>query len=226
VDEGIDSLIPFDSSWVKIYLSFIQLWTGTVWRLRQGYGGKADPHIVEFIGELNNLYRDAASVYCTIHSTTKRPVQIDNTSVALIHVFDPHLNCIPSLHVIIVLVNWAFAEKTLSAFGDMEDENAKAWVDSLWSSAVTIVDSILYMKQHSLACVGASLFFLNCVYPAVFDDDRCLFFVQSLFAESPPDGIQRARDHIVKVYRGLQERPEAKNGSWRKALVEFLRERL
>ena len=57
----------------------------------------------DFIYTMGDLYAFAAEVYKRNMSTTKRPFYIARPRFFVIHMLDPHLMCIPSLHVMVVI---------------------------------------------------------------------------------------------------------------------------
>ena len=53
----------------------------------------------DFVYEIGLLYEYAGRVYSKCQSTTNRPGVIADFNFIVIHLFDPHLHCVPSLHV-------------------------------------------------------------------------------------------------------------------------------
>jgi hypothetical protein len=226
MDEPIDAMIAYDPGRIGVYLNFISFWMGTAFRLRQNYGMRADPLIEGYIDELAGLYRAAGSVYLTIHTTTTRPVCLSDPRLAILYIFDPHLNCIPSLHVLVVLSNWAFARRALEALGEDGDGSAQDWLSSIRAHALLIIDSVMYLKQHSFSCIGASFFFMEQVYPDYFNDGMCLALVEDLFQREEDEGPNAARKRILEVYFELKADPLAAHGRWREPLLAMLKQKI
>ncbi|MBN2433810.1 MAG: hypothetical protein JXK07_00935, partial [Spirochaetes bacterium] len=106
IDHEIDNNIPFAPEWVNIYISFIGLWVYTVTWMFFAFKRKSVPYIVKSLKEVKLIYLTAGSIYRKCQSTTTRPAPVEgDRTFALIHKMDPHLNCMPSLHVMIV--TWA-----------------------------------------------------------------------------------------------------------------------
>lgn len=160
VDHPLDDTIPFNPHHVKLYLSFTHLWIRSIFFIYREFGKPALPAIRNYIREIGSLYSESSKVYYRCMSTTDRPRKVGGFYFKVIHVFDPHLLCVPSLHVEVVNLNYLKISGMIDRFagGSGEYEAEKAY---LWDQAVTITDSILFIKQHSVNCVAAGLFVLS-----------------------------------------------------------------
>ncbi|GHV73305.1 hypothetical protein AGMMS49940_06070 [Spirochaetia bacterium] len=174
---------------------------------------------------MNRIYCFAAEVYSKNMSTTRRPFYILHPQFLLIHLTDPHLMCIPSLHVMVMIFSYTHFRELLRSFGD--EETLKAKIEEVNAGAALITEAILYVKQHSINCVAASLYAMSRFDPALFPPAEAEAFVSRLFVEpegfSPEDGV-RIRDHIITLYRHFMDRSRP-GESWETPLLEFLRER-
>ena len=99
VDHPLDELVPFVPSWVTIYLDFVTFWIRMLTFIFRRYGRKSHKAAKEFILSMGRLYAFASGAYRKNFSTTERPFYIARPRFFLIHLVDPHLMCIPSLHV-------------------------------------------------------------------------------------------------------------------------------
>ena len=171
VDHPLDSTIPFRPGDVKKYMFFIPLWMKSISFYRRSFGKTAEKETGRFLDELRLLYKNAGYVYNRLSSTTRRPGPSAKLTFYIIHLTDPHLHCVPSLHVAVVLYNYLKMREMLSReedrFGEYESE-----IEYCRREALAIIDTILTVKQHSINCVSAGLFFINTLHPE-FTRDEC-----------------------------------------------------
>jgi hypothetical protein len=229
VDHPLDAAIPFDPRYIKKYLEFVQLWMASfynVWRL---YGDRALPEMAAFLDAIRRLYAEAGSIYRLVHTTTTRPAKNYNLRFALIHAVDPHLNCIPSLHVLLVVANWILVDGIVGRLGEdrargFDADDVESWVRSLRGEAIAITESVLFVKQHSVNCIGASLYYLGRRYPG-FGGAEADAFVRDLFAAkdkvlSSANALRGIiLDACASMDRSFDLRPEM---GWRQPILEFI----
>ena len=232
VDHPLDASIPFVPAYVKKYLEFIKLWMGSFCTIGRLYGAAAVPGLVAYIDSIRSLYAEVGRVYRTMHTTTTRPSKNYNLRFAIIHATDPHLNCVPRLHVLIVAANWMLAEDLIGRLpplpGGKASERgfeAQAYIEALRGEALAITESVLFVKQHSVNCIGASLYCLGRFFP-LFRGERAEAFVRDLFAAAPglsPELAEKLRGRMREVRDSLEAsfaaRPEA---GWRAPVMEFI----
>lgn len=225
VDHPVDDRIPWDPSTVALYLSFIPLWMNAVYRLHRRYGAAARVGLRDFLACIERLYEDAARVYLRIHTTTRRPARAPSLRCAVIQVMDPHLNCIPSLHVAIVFAAWDCARSVAEAMGDADSPGTVAWLDGLYRHAHRITESTMLMKQHSVNCVGASLWYLSATRPG-FDASRCDRVIDELFTiEGREVAVKEEARAAVRAARDLLEadsRAGRPGASWLGPVLRFV----
>jgi len=243
VDHPLDEKIPFTPSWVTIYLDFINFWVRTVSFFLRRYRRRAFRLVADFIRSIGMLYAFAADVYKKNHSTTKRPFYIARPRFFLIHLMDPHLMCVPSLHVMVVINTYLLFADMAKRLGD--EEKLKAQILEMKQGALAISQAILFVKQHSVNCIPAALYAMTCFTPKFFPPEEAEAFTEQLFSPAPPaceitavkrehpsaapatriskeDQIEIKR-HILTLYRRfLYEGKTAK--TWEEPLVNFLRE--
>jgi hypothetical protein len=229
VDHPLDATIPFDPSFIKKYLEFVQLWMASFYRLRRFYGPKREAEILGFLEAIRRLYAEAGSVYGVVHTTTTRPSKNYNLRFAIIHAVDPHLNCVPSLHVILVVANWLLASRIVARLGadgarGYKAEQVELWAASLRVEALAITESVLFVKQHSVNCVGASLYYLKRRFPA-FGDEAARAFVRDLFASDAArlgnaDELRRVMLEVCASLDGAYALSPEKG--WRPPIMDFI----
>jgi len=243
VDHPLDAKIPFTPGWVTIYIDFVHYWIRLLSFLLRRFGRKSYPHVGGFMQSMGGLYAFAAQVYSKNLSTTKRPFYIARPRFLVIHMFDPHLMCIPSLHVMVVIFTYtqfAAIAKKLN-----EEENLKAQIEEMKQGALAISQAILFVKQHSVNCIPAALYAMTRFSPEHFPQQEAESFTNLLFSPAPkpnetlqncrvhpsaapatklPDAdIAQIKAHILALYRRfLEEGKTAK--TWEEPLVNFLRE--
>lgn len=226
VDHPVDSSIPFLHETAPLYLSFIALWMNVVFHTERAYGKRSHAQLAGFLRYVQNLYRDASKVYLHTHTTTKRPARSPNLQCALIRVMDPHLNCIPSLHVTIVLGAWDKAKSVYKALGIDGQSRTRAFLDGLYDHAHRITESTMLMKQHSVNCVGASLWYLSRTAPGL-DAAFCLGVADGLFTrlgkgiEAAPAARKRAKQVFMQLDTWAAE-TKLPQGQWLGPIMRFV----
>ena len=242
VDHPLDQKIPFVPAWVAIYLDFISFWVRMLTFLLRSYRRRSFDAVRNFIISMGELYAFAAEVYQKNFSTTRRPFYIARPRFFLIHLVDPHLMCIPSLHVMVVIRTWTQFAAIIRSMGD--GERLSATVEELKQGAMAITQAILFVKQHSVNCIAAALYAMTCFDPELFPPEEAEAFAALLFAESPPPAsalvnprvrpsaaprtrlppadAEEIKTHIVDLYRRfIAGRNTAK--TWDEPLLDFLR---
>jgi hypothetical protein len=237
VDHPLDEKIPFTPSWITVYLDFIGFWLRIISFLLRVYGRKGFGQTKEFIRSIKNLYCFAVEVYEKNFSTTKRPFYIRRPRFFLIHLTDPHLMCIPSLHVMIVICVYTEFRRII---GEMGDEKRFAHrSEELRKGALAITEAVLYVKQHSVNCVAAAMYAMTCFDKDLFPEEEALRFASGLFLQPgengsdhparPKNGLKvtvedsvQIKKYIIDLYRRfLSERDETR--PWGEPLLNFLR---
>jgi hypothetical protein len=222
VDHPLDEEIPFVPSLVGTYMDFLPFCVRTQAFLTEAFGKDADPYIESFIGDIGDLYALAASVYKRNFSTTRRPLYLWKPAFVSIHLFDPHLMCIPSLHVMVVILTYRRMRQILR---DLRAENEyDGEIESVRTRAIDITESILYIKQHSINCIAAGLYAMTCFDGQLLPASEAYDFIGRLFRRGGPvSGLSSAaiRNHILDLYQSfLDSRPE--RGDWERPLLDFL----
>ena len=247
VDHPLDRKIPFTPSWVTIYLDFVPFWMRMVSFLLRNYKRTAHEAVIDFVSSMGELYKFAAGVYQKNFSTTARPFYIARPRFFAIHLLDPHLMCIPSLHVMIAIRTYTKFRQIMRTLGD--EQKFAAQIEEMRQGALAISRAILYIKQHSINCVSAALYAMCCFDPDLFTAEDAQAFTAELFNGAVPaagnskgkianllvrpasapsctiaaDDIAEIQEHVIRLFRRfMSEKQEAEN--WDEPLLQFLRE--
>jgi len=248
VDHPLDQKIPFVPSWVVIYVDFVSFWIRMIAFLLRRYGRKAYTPVRDIVESIAKLYAFAAETYQKNLSTTNRPFYIIRPHFFFIHLLDPHLMCVPSLHVMLVIFTYTKFAAVLRSFG--EAENYTAQIEEMKRGALAITHAILFIKQHSVNCIPAAMYAMTCFDAALFPPEDVESFAALLFDKEPaaspappehsrknsrkrPSSAPRTKlpaadaseikNHIISLYRKfLAEGKTAQQ--WNQPLLKFLRQ--
>ncbi len=220
IDHPLDSKIPFAAGHVRDYLCFTHIWIKSLCFLYLEFGEKIIPELLAFIGELESFYRGSFTIYDHYQSTTRRPKSGGGLPFFLIRLLDPHLHCLPSLHVIIA----AYTAFTISSILDKyaaEKDGYKPEKDHLFTMAVRIINSVLFIKQHSVNCVPAGLFMLQCRISAITSKHSGIL-LDTILQE--PEIPAESREEIVMYMKTLLHRfvEQGEDTDPSNVLIEFL----
>lgn len=223
VEHPLDKEIPFLPQKVSVYLDFVAFWIRTASFLNRAYPDRKD-FAADFIVSIGKLYKTAAEVYAACFSTTKRPRYLGTFRFALIHAFDPHLMCIPSLHVMLVIRTYTAFAGIIRTLGDGETYARQA--AEVRRHALAITESVLYVKQHSVNCVAAAMYAMTRFDPPLFTEKDAEAFVADLFTDNtlPPAVADCVRRHIFSLYQRFLAQG-APSTDWTAPLLAFLEER-
>ena len=243
VGHPLDLKIPFVPAWVTIYLDFVTYWVRMVSFLLRAYGRRAYGAAREFITSMGELYAFAAETYRQNFSTTDRPFYIARPRFFLIHLVDPHLMCIPSLHVMVVIRTYTRFAAILRSLN--EEENCAAQIAEMKQGALAITQAILFVKQHSINCIAAAMYAMTRFDRGLFPPEEAEAFAALLFGDPPPPpaaaenrprfcpcaaprtklppaDAAAIRAHILGLYRlFLEEGNTARD--WTEPLLRFMR---
>jgi len=242
VDHPLDKKIPFKPSWVTIYIDFVQFWVRMVSFFLRRYGRKAYGPVRDFIYSIGDLYAYAAEVYSRNMSTTKRPFYIARPRFFMIHLLDPHLMCVPSLHVMVVIHTYLMFADIAVKMADIDKLKEQAL--EMKQGALAICQAILFVKQHSVNCIPAALYGMTCFNPALFTQEEAGKFTELLFSAAPlnesvpincrvhpcaspltkisEEDKEMIKQHILTLYRRfIEEGKTAKN--WYDPILGFLK---
>jgi hypothetical protein len=222
-DHPLDEKIPFSPGKVDVYLDFVAFWVRTIGFLLRNFGNRALDGAREILDSMGALYQQAAEVYAVSFSTTRRPRYLARPRFLVIHAFDPHLMCIPSLHVMVVIRTYTLFRNLLRRLG--AEERFSLQIEEIRRGALDITEAVLYVKQHSVNCVPAAMYSMTRFDPSLFPPVEGEDFCSRLFTEVPLPGKEddsaAVREHIRSLYRRFLTQGEGAS-SWEKPLLNFL----
>ena len=220
VDHELDKLIPFSADYMKIYMGFIPLWIKSIYFIYLEFGNISLPFVAEYINNIGQLYKSGFDVSDRCQSTTTRPGSGRNIPLKMMHWADPHLHCVPSLHVMIVCFNHLRIGTIIMELAGGTD-GYEAELEYLGNQAILITNSILFMKQHSINCIPAGLFALSAEC-SEFNDEYALNLIEELrkLNKDSIDRIEEISTYISGLYTDFQNLSES--GSNRQVLIDFL----
>ena len=227
VDHDLDAGIPFLPDQVELYLGFIPLWIKSLYFIYREFGRRSMPGIAEFLDGISELYRKSGRVYKIRQSTTQRPKYLRGMRFVAIHAFDPHLHCVPSLHVLTVVYNYVMILKLVEKFSaestDPADTDYSEQKNYLYNQAVAITESILLIKQHSVNCVPAALFAMTRLHPE-FSVTDAGEFVDHLFLkeDSTLEKAAEIKSFMHEQYQYFTDSIEEKQCGFGEVLLDFL----
>ena len=230
VDHPLDRKLPFDPKWVNVYMDFTPYWIRVLAFLLWNYGSRSLCVVREFISSTGRLYTFAATVYRKNLSTTDRPFYVANPKFFTIHLTDPHLMCIPSLHVMVAIHTYTKFAAAIRSLNDAE--NRAAQIEEMRQGAFAICQSILFVKQHSVNCIGASVYAMTRFDPELFPPEEAEAFCSRFLDTSPlvvpitkvpKEIIAEVRAYITDSYRHFREEGKTAE-SWDEPILNFLRQ--
>jgi hypothetical protein len=213
ISHPLDDSLPFDPTLFARYLGYFTAWIKTLGSLHRRYGRAAMGEIEGMMRDVIRLYDACGRVYrsCQSTTTTRRPAP-HNPFYLLIALFDPHLHCIPSLHVLTICYNY-YRTRQIAKKLEPRGVAGNRLVEETYRLALRITEATLLVKQHSLLDIGPSLFLLSRLFPD-FKDREIRRFVSDLFSAPgrlDPELAIRIRGLIVDSYTrmvtGLQIKP-------------------
>jgi hypothetical protein len=206
VDHPLDAKVPFRPDKAEIYIGFINFWVKPLSMLINRFGVKdAMPLCAEFLRRIRKAYYEASHIYKFCMTTTNRPDYKETKTFKTIHALDPHLLCVPSLHIGVVVLTFSFY-RDLFEKEHFTAEEKQQWNKELYDGAIAIAETVLYIKQHSVNCIPAALYMMTHIIPDLFTVDDAVKFIDDLFRDT--DDISEAdctaiRSHIQFMYERL-----------------------
>ncbi len=206
VQTSVDDKIPFTPYRVHTYLHFVNFWLEPLSMLMTRFGiKKSVPYCTKFLDLIKKVYAEAGRIYRFRLSTTDRPDYNDMKEFRNIHRWDPHLLCVPSLHIAIIVL-CCFYFRNLFASDEFTQEERDQWNGELYEGTVRIAESVLYIKQHSVHCVPAALYMMTRITPDLFTSDDAVKLINDMFVPSDDMSAQdkkEVNDYIHYMYERL-----------------------
>ncbi|MBR5402465.1 MAG: hypothetical protein IK102_11730 [Treponema sp.] len=184
VDNALDKKIPFTPERVSTYLDFIHSLARPMGFCISTFKGKERIRIVSSVLDLlRTCYETASHIYSFSMSTTDRPKYKKDRHFRLIHALDPHLMCVPSLHVAIMIMAWIHYREIFK-MPYFTEEESKHYTAQVFESAKAITETVLYVKQHSVNCIPAAIYMMTVILKDLFTIEDAVSFMDCLFVES------------------------------------------
>lgn len=226
VESPLDEKVPFDPEKIYTYMDFSAYFCRPMGMLYKRLGMFRSIKISNmFFKFLTHEYHEAYKVYTYCMTTTNRPDYEGKPQFVKIHKTDPHFLCVPSLHCTIAAGAWAFFRKYLPTV--LPKEEAEARIAEIRELGIAIIESVLFVKQHSVNCVPSALYMLTATTePDFFPVEDALGVINVLFQNSPEidaDTKKELRDYFEYIY----ERDLLLNSfedSWEESIKCWLRE--
>lgn len=218
---ALDRRLPFRPGRLGFYLGYMGIVLKTVGFIGETCGRSAWRDAAAMLRDVCRLYYASSAVYRRCQSTTlqRLPLRADPRTL-LVRLFDPHLHCVPSLHVLAMCYNYWRAEQLLQRRLPA-GHPALQRIGELFDLAVEMTETVLLVRQHSVMDIGPSLYLLSRTFPG-YGEAEIRRFSAALFAAQPP--LARAlRAQIRRAYRELKEAsPRASSAGAAQRVVEYL----
>lgn len=222
IEHPLDARVPIRYETIATYLGFVQMWISALSYVRRREGRGFNGAILDFLTGLERCYVDAAGVYGQCLSTTRRPERAPNPRLAFVYAVDPHLFCVPSLHVLVVCYTYRKLADILAESG-LHDRYAVE-LAALRDRATAITESILYVRQHSVNCIPTALSMLQVILPS-YDEAEARSFLATLFvsdAAIAADERTEIGSYMVSLLSSLNTQADGQSGRYG-AIVRFLK---
>lgn len=206
VDNALDNKVPFVPEKVDIYLDFVNFWIRPLSFILQKMDRKRGlQYCAEYLNAINTCYQEASRMYKFRMSTTYRPPAALFGKFRMIHILDPHLLCVPSLHVAIVVLAYTFFADVFKQ-EHIPDDMEQKLSQELYAGALQIAETVLYVKQHSVNCIAAALYMMINITKGHYTIESAVSFTQDLFKNSPyisESDQEQIRTHILDMFEQL-----------------------
>ncbi|MBR4825877.1 MAG: hypothetical protein IKZ86_13870 [Spirochaetaceae bacterium] len=200
VDSPLDEFIPFKPENIDIYLDFINFWLRPLSMLIALRRKTAAKRLSDFLVLINRCYKEAADFYKFRMSTTKRPEGIAHIKFFWIKLLDPHYLCVPSLHVSVVVLTFTYFKRVFKEENFTEEEQ-NFYNTEIYAEAMEIAETVLYIKQHSVNCVAAALYMMNCILEGEFSIQDAVDFINNMFANA--DDITDEHKNLINEHLNM-----------------------
>lgn len=187
VDTPLDDKIPFTPEKVSDYMTFIDLVLKSLDFFNKRLGYKECAEIAnQYMDFVTEVYKSASSIYRFSMTTTHRPKYYKGKFFT-IHLLDPHYLCVPSLHVALSLGIYTWFKFFFAADDGalIPKDEAKWRLEEIRCWALKIVESVLFVKQHSINCIPAAVYMLTATMGNDFlSPDDAVDFINMLFCDT------------------------------------------
>lgn len=205
VDHELDQAVPFLSSKIDTYLDFVNFWVRPLTLVTKRCKQNATKYFCEYLDYINKCYADAADFYKFRMSTTDRPKGFVSFQYCTIQLLDPHYLCVPSLHVSVLVLAYAYFKKVLNE-NDFSKEEIDFYTNELYLGAIEIAETVLYVKQHSVNCIAAALYMMNFILENHFSIQDAVDFINDMFKNTTdiePQKKEEINAHLNYLFEQL-----------------------
>lgn len=226
VDAPLDEKIPFVPEKIGIYMDFSAFFCRAIGMLYKRIGMiRATEISNKFFKFLTHEYEEAYKIYTFSMTTTKRPDYEEMKPFRTIHKTDPHFLCVPSLHVTIAAGTWAFFRKYMKDV--LPAEEAEMRVKELREEALAIIESVLFVKQHSVNCVPSALYMLSATTEDGFFTTEDAIEMFNILFQKAPEVSDEAKKEIFDYFNYIYERDYIQNiyeDDWAESIKNWMRQ--
>ena len=228
VDTELDDEIPFIAEKVYPYMSFVNFFVCPISMMIKKSGfKKASKDINDYLDFLAAIYSNASKIYRQTFTTTKRPKVKGNKLFTLIKIFDPHLCCVPSIHVAISAGVWAWFRNYFKTSQNRTYDDSEKILAELRAKGLEIAESVLFVKQHSINCVPMSLYMLTAITDAdFFSITDAQIFIDELFKTTGTDIIsEKSKKAILEHFHFIYEKSlleQFYDDNWTQTIIRWL----
>ena len=201
VDNSLDRTVPFSPKHITVYLDFIHSLARPLSFCLTKLGRKETSEIiVRLLKHFTDCYSYAYEIYSFRMSTTNRPNYRKDRRFRMIHRLDPHLMCVPSLHVSLMVFAWVFFRDVFKS-PKLTQEESEFYTQQVFDSAKAITETVLYVKQHSVNCIPAALYMMTILLKDSFPISDAVYFIDTLFTEDKDmsDGIKKSIHAYIQI---------------------------
>lgn len=204
VENELDKKVPFVPKHIFDYLGFVNFWIRPLGMLIKVLGiRKSAPLMAKFFSILRKSYKRASEIYNFCMTTTNRPLY-KRTRFVIMRALDPHYLCVPSLHIAIVCLCYAFFKDILQS-KDFSEKQRELWTNEIYAGAIKIAETVLYVKQHSVNCIPAALYMMTNVIPQLFSKENAQTFLEDMF-KTRSDIPQTEKTKVIEYMQNLFNR--------------------
>ena len=224
VDHPLDKKIPFTPSKAEVYMDFVNLFLRPISMYIRRFGlKKTAPYVNAWFRATNKIYKEAGRMYKHTLSTTDRPNYKTGFYFKLIHTMDPHLLCVPSLHIALIGLSAVYFKNQFKQLG-LSDAECFQKNTEIYNRAIEIAESVLYMKQHSVNCVASALYMITKCFPDIFTPNDATNFINDMFLTAETisqEDCMAIKEYISFLYeRFLLEGYAADD--WREPVIRWI----
>ena len=180
IGTGLDEKIPLDRSYLSTYLSFIAYWLANSLYIEREFGESARDELVKFVTDMAGFYAESGVIFEQAQTRFHRGGR-DSKSSEFLHLIDKNKNMFPSLHVEVVAHTYSRILDIIGKYSE-DEKNYQFVKHHLLERGGKILDSTLFLKQHSFRDISAGLVAIS-ARDNNFTRERAQNLVDSMFLD-------------------------------------------